>query len=86
MDLSHELRLKENNMAGGKRIDDHSSWIGDRTEKNIFPSGMKEKYETSAEGAGEENQYEDTTEAIRSQQEMGKAKAKAHPTKANYRN
>ena len=40
----------------------------------------------SAEGAGAENEYEDTTEAIRKSQVENASKAKARPLKSGYRN
>lgn len=70
----------------GRRIDDHSSWIGSRSKGSVFPEGVHHKMESSAEGAGAVSQYADTTEAIRSQQEAGKGKVKAHPTKPGFRN
>lgn len=70
----------------GQKINDQSSWIGKGSKESVFPMGVKHKMETSAEGAGAENDYEDTTEAIRKQQTMGEAKAKAHAMKAGYRN
>lgn len=73
-------------MSGGQRIDDHHFFAGSKSKDSVFPKGVHTKHEMSAEGAGAEHEYEDTTEAIRSQQEMGKAKAKGHATKAGYRN
>ena len=73
-------------MAGGQRIDDHSFWAGSKSKDSVFPKGVHTKEEHSAEGAGAEHEYEDTTEAIHRQQEMGKAKAKGHPLKSGYRN
>lgn len=73
-------------MSGGRKIDDHSFWAGAKSKGSVFPMGVHTKEERSAESAGMENEYEDTTEAIRSQQEMGAGKAKAHPLKSGYRN
>lgn len=70
----------------GRKINDHSSWIGGRSKGSVFPEGVKHKAESSAEGAGAVGTYEDTTEAIKSQQEHGISKAKGHPVKNNYRN
>ena len=70
----------------GQRIDDHKSWMGGPSKASVFPEGVKTKREMSAEGAGELNRYEDTTEAIKSSQDEGMRKAKAHPLKTNYRN
>lgn len=70
----------------GRRIDDHSSWIGGGSKGSVFAEGVKIKNESSAEGAGAVGKYEDTTETIKSQQEMGIGKAKSHPMKPGYRN
>lgn len=72
------------NMAG-RRIDDHSSWMGKGSGGSVLPVGAKMKQETSAEGAGAVAKYEDTTETIKAQQEMGIREAKARPLKANHR-
>lgn len=69
---------------GGMRIDDHKFFAGSGSPK--FPVGNKTKDYSSAEGAGAVGEYEDTTEKIKSQQEMGIKKAKSHPQKAGYRN
>jgi hypothetical protein len=71
---------------GGKRIDDHSSWIGKGNKDSVFPMGCKCKNESSAEGAGSLSKYEDTTDEIKKSQDMGIAKVKAHAMKPNYRN
>ena len=70
----------------GKRIDDHAFFAGKASEGSVFPKGVHHKAESSAEGAGKVGTYEDTTEAIKSQQEHGISKAKGHPVKNNYRN
>lgn len=71
----------------GRRIDDHSSWVGAAQKGYVFPDGPhKVKAESSAEGAGEVNRYEDTTETIKAQQVESVRQAKARPMKANYRN
>ena len=73
--------------SGGQRIDDHSFWAGGRGKDSVFPDGPhKTKMESSAEGAGSEMDYEDTTEKIKSQQVAGVGKVKAHPMKPGYRN
>ena len=70
----------------GRRIDDHSSWVGAKGKNSVFPDGPhKTKDESSAEGAGAVMKYEDTTEATKSVQEMGKKKVAAHPMKTGYR-
>jgi len=73
-------------MSGGKRIDDHSFWAGKGSNGSVFPMGAKTKSESSAEGAGTLSKYEDTTETIKSQQQMGISKAKSHPQKPLHRN
>jgi len=71
----------------GQRINDHSSWVGAAPRGQVFPDGPhKVKAESSAEGAGEVNRYEDTTETIKAQQMEGKRQIKARPMKPNYRN
>ncbi len=72
---------------GGQKINDHSFWAGAKGKHSPFPDGPhKCKDESSAEGFGALAHYEDTTETIKSQQEMAKKKVHAHPTKAGYRN
>jgi hypothetical protein len=73
-------------MSGGRKISDHSSWVGKGSKGSVFPMGVKTKNESSAEGAGSVSKYEDTTETIKSQQQMGISKAKAHPMKPGHRN
>jgi len=70
----------------GRKIEDHSFWAGGKSKSSVFPEGVHTKHESSAEGAGAVGMYEDTTEAIKKQQEMGISKAKAHPVKPGYRN
>lgn len=70
----------------GRRIDDHSFWAGGHSKGSVFPEGVHTKDESSAEGAGEVMKYEDTTEAIKGSQEMGKGKVKSHPMKPGTRN
>lgn len=72
-------------IMAGQRINDHSSWAGSSSATNVFPEGVKQKTYSSAEGAGEKNPYEDTSEAIKSQQQAGIAKAKSNGMKPGYR-
>lgn len=72
--------------SGGQRIDDHSFWAGKGANGSVFPMGAKVKNESSAEGAGSELDYEDTTEKIKAQQMKGVSQAKAHPMKPLHRN
>lgn len=71
---------------GGRRIDDHGFWAGGKSKGSVFPEGVHTKNESSAEGSGAVSKYEDTTEAIKSQQVMGINKAKSHSMKPGYRN
>lgn len=73
-------------MAGGQRINDHSSWTGKGSKGSIFSEGVKTEMYPSASGAGAENDYQDTTASIKRQQDMGAGKVKAHPMKPEYRN
>ena len=71
----------------GRKINDHSFWAGGPGKDSVLPDGPhKTKAESSAEGAGEVGKYEDTTEAIKSQQMAAKGKAKSYPLKSGYRN
>jgi len=70
---------------GGMRIDDHRSWIGQGKKGVVFPDGAKMKSESDAMSDGHLNKYEDTTEAIKAQQDMGERKAKGHDMKPGYR-
>lgn len=72
-------------MSGGKRIDDHKSWVGEPSKGSVFPEGVKVKNESSDGHEGAVSKYEDTTEAIRSQQEEGAGKMKKHGQKPGYR-
>ncbi len=71
---------------GGRRIDDHANWTGSAPKGQVFADGAKMKMESSANGAGELNQYWDTTEKIKEQQEMCEGKMKSNQTKPGYRN
>jgi hypothetical protein len=71
-------------MSKPMRIDDHAFFAGSGSPK--FPVGNKTKEYSSAEGAGHEGDYEDTSEEIKQQQLKAAAKVKAHPMKPNYRN
>ena len=71
---------------GGRKIDDHAFWAGGKSKGSVFPMGAKTKDESSAEGFGALSHYEDTTETIKSQQEMNKKKVHGHPQKAGHRN
>lgn len=68
----------------GRRINDHSSWVGKGSGGSVLPLGSKMKQMGSAEGAGAMGMYEDTSEAIKSQQEGNIRKAKSQPMKSHY--
>ena len=72
------------NMAGGQKMNDFGGMP--HTSDMAMKSKNSVKNYSSAEGAGTESEYEDTSEAIKSQQMMGTSKAKAHPLKSGYRN
>lgn len=83
------LRRNNNNyqeviMSGGQRMDDYAGMP--HTSDMAMKSKTHTKHYTSAEGAGAENEYEDTDAMIKKQQEMGVSKAKSHPLKSGYRN
>ena len=71
-------------MSGGMKITDHGDYKSPKDQP--LPVGNKVKHYSSAEGAGHEGYYEDTTEAIKSAQEMGDRKVKSHPMKDGFRN
>lgn len=71
-------------MAGGQKINDHSAWCGKGMGVSVLPMGVHNKEYSSAEGAGEVTMYEDTSETIKGQQDMAKAKIKSHPAKPGY--
>ena len=70
----------------GRRIDDHSAWMGGKPKGSVLPDGAKMKEVSSAEGAGSLDHYEDTNETIVAQQKMGHGKIRAHKMKEGYRN
>lgn len=71
-------------MAKPMNINDHAFFGGKGSPK--FPEGNKVKEYQSANGAGAEMNYEDTSEEIKAQQMKGAEKAKSHSMKPNYRN
>jgi hypothetical protein len=72
--------------SGGQRIDDHSFWAGGPGKDMVMPQGAHTKNESSAEGAGSEMDYEDTTEKVKAQQVEGVKQIKSRPMKPLYRN
>jgi hypothetical protein len=71
-------------MSGGQKIKDFGGYP--HTSEMAMKSKNSLKTFTSAEGAGAENDYEDTTEAIRKSQVENASKAKARPLKSGFRN
>lgn len=65
----------------GRKINDHSSWMGKGSNGSVFPMGAKVKNESSAEGAGSLMKYEDTTEAIKATQVESVKQLKSKPMK-----
>jgi hypothetical protein len=84
--MADSQKMGRGAVSGGQKIDDHSFWAGGKSKGSPFPEGNKVKTYTSAEGAGSLSPYEDTTEAIKEQQEIGIRKAKAHKQKDHYKN
>jgi hypothetical protein len=70
----------------GRKISDHSFWAGSSANGSVFPVGAKVKNESSAASSGAEMDYEDTTEKIKSQQNMSASKIKGHAQKPLHRN
>lgn len=82
------LRRNNNNyqeviMSGGQKINDMGGMP--HTSDMAMKSKTHTKHYTSAEGAGTENEYEDTDAAIKKTQEHGVSQAKKHPLKSGYR-
>jgi hypothetical protein len=71
-------------MAGGMKITDKGGWPGSSSE--MMKSSNRLKDYSSAEGAGELNQYFDTSEKIKEVQVMGEKKVKSYAPKPGYRN
>lgn len=73
-------------MAGGQKINDHSSWAGSSSANNPLPMNSKEKHYSSEEGVGELKTYEDTTEAIKAQQAANSRQQRKNEFKPGQRN
>jgi hypothetical protein len=74
-------------MSKPQRIDNHGSPFGNRSKNTVFPEGPhKVRTEVSAEGAGAQEQYDQTTEDILRDQKAGIAKAEGRRMKPGYRN
>lgn len=70
----------------GRKINDHGFWAGKAGKDMVMPQGVHTKDESSSEGFGALSHYEDTTETIKSQQEMNKKKVHGHPQKSGHKN
>lgn len=71
----------------GQKINDHSFWAGSPGKDSVFPDGPhKTKSYSSAEGVAQVPNYEDTSEAIKSQQMKSNQKVKSLPRKDGFRN
>lgn len=68
---------------GGRKIDDHRFFAGEGSPD--FPDGVHVKKFDSADGAGELDRYEDTSEEIQRVQEEGEKQIKRRPMKSGYR-
>lgn len=65
----------------GRKINDHSFFAGRSSADSVLPKGVHTKQYTSAEGAGELNKYEDTSEEIRAAQVEGGKQIRSKPMK-----
>lgn len=82
-----DSQKKGRGSSGGQKIDDHAFWAGRSSPGSVFPDGPhKLKMESSAEGAGSEMDYEDTTEKVKAQQMESVKQIKKNPMKPLYRN
>ncbi len=68
---------------GGRHIEDRAFWAGGNG--TTYPKNPAVKEFTSADGAGELDYYEDTTEAIKMSQDMGEKKVMGNKMKPGYR-
>lgn len=72
-------------MSGGQHINDHKFWAGSKSKDSVFPKGVHIKDESTASSVGHLSTYEDTTEAIKAQQNENAKKVRSHPNPAMYR-
>ena len=71
----------------GRKINDHSSWIGKGEAGSVFPDGAhKLKMERDDGHAGGITDYPDTTEHIERDQEAAVSKIHKQPMKTGHRN
>lgn len=66
------------------KINDHKFFAGSGSPR--FPKGVHTRDESSAEGAGEVNRYEDTSAAIKEMQVKSVKELKSHGMKGTNRN
>lgn len=70
---------------GGRKINDHSFWAGSKSKESPMPMNSKMMQESEASNFGALHHYEDTTEAIKAQQNLNVKKVHGHPHKAGTR-
>jgi hypothetical protein len=70
----------------GRRIDDHSFWAGKGGKDSVLPESTRVKSISDVKGDGAVERYEDTEEAVKSQQMAGVGKMKSYKHKSGYRN
>lgn len=70
----------------GRKINDHSFWAGKGGKDSVLPEGVRVKSISDVKGDGSLGRYEDTEEAVKSQQMAGVGKMKSHPQKSGHRN
>lgn len=64
-----------------RQVTDRSFFGGSLSKESVLPMGTKTKTDSSAMGAGGLTKYEDTSETIKSQQDMAISKIRSNPTK-----
>lgn len=84
VNMTDSQKMASKASSGGMHINDHKFFAGSGSPR--FPKGVHTKDESSAEGAGSQMVYEDTTEKIRGQQVVAKEKIKSHMHKPGTRN
>jgi len=73
-------------MSKAQKVHDHGSWAGMGSKGNPLPMGNKEKYFTTAEGAGMLGSYEDNESDIKAQQEANLRQQRKNEFKPGQRN
>lgn len=79
--MADDQKMGSKVSSGGRRIDDHSAWMGSRGKDVVMPDGAKTKKVSSTNGFGSLDFYEDTNETLVAQQELAKKKVHGHPMK-----